>query len=133
MEPDRGHPEGTFTPESDFQITVPADASSLFYIRLFAGAVARAVEPVDAGDSVLYELKLLLTEATGFALSDDRAADDTVSVSFRVAGGRLECRIRPVPTFGPTGLIPDPYDVVMTLASQAELMGEELLLVMQVG
>lgn len=111
---------------AEFELVVPATPSSLFYVRLFAGAVARAVRPGgSASERWIEELKLLLTEAASFALD---GTDDTVTVGFDSFDDRLRCRIHPVASFEASGLVPDPFDLVVTLAPDARIDGGQLVM-----
>lgn len=124
MGPDPGDPKVAFKPESDFRVTLPADASSLFYLRLFAGAVGRPLlDP--PRETWIDELKLLVTEGTSFAIEGEH---EVLSVDFRVLANRLECRISPVLAFSPSDLKPDPYDMVMTLAEDVKLVDMTLVI-----
>ncbi len=109
-------------------MTIPAEAGSLFYVRLFVGAVARPLAAADETEQWIDELKLLVTEAASFALD----GNELFSVVFRPSEGILECRISPVAVFEPSDLKPDPYDLVRSLSSSAQLTGSELVLTVAV-
>ncbi|MBT8200298.1 MAG: hypothetical protein KJO36_07265 [Acidimicrobiia bacterium] len=125
---DQGDPAIAFRPASEFRITIPAQAGSLFYVRLFVGAVARPLAVGDEKEQWIDELKLLVTEAASFALE----GSESFSVVLRPSEAALECRISPVTSFEPSDMKLDPFDLVTTLASSAELVGSDLVLTVAV-
>lgn len=109
--------------ELPYSITFPSEASSLAYVRLFVASVARRHGFGD--DTNIADLKLLASEAVALALT---TANEDTRLSLGIAEGTTEIRVSPVLRFGESDQVPDPFDVVSALASEARLIEGVLVL-----
>lgn len=108
---------------ADYRLVVPTDANFLHHVRLFAAAVARRYGLSD--DEWIADLKLLVSEAASYAIAGPTG--HVVLVMTALPDSGFEFRLSPVPRFAPSDTVPDPYDIVTTLADRVTLDDAELL------
>ncbi|MBT8202349.1 MAG: hypothetical protein HKN74_02185 [Acidimicrobiia bacterium] len=110
-------------PAGTFRLEVPADPEYLSQLRVFAAAVARRLGVAD--DGWLDDLKLLISEAATYALG---ITTERLTLEIAPTATGFDFTLSPVPAFGQSGSVPDPYDVITSLADIASHGDDRLVL-----
>lgn len=110
-------------PAGTYRITVPAEAEHLLQLRVFAAAVARRLGVSD--DAWLSDAKLLISEAATYALG---VTTERLTLDIAPTPTGFDFTLSPITAFVQTGAVPDPYDVITSLADIASHGDDRLVL-----
>ena len=106
-----------------FRLEVPAEPEYLLHLRVFAAAVARRLGVADNG--WLEDLKLLISEAATYALG---ITTERLTLEIAPTATGFDLTLSPVAAFAQSGAVPDPYDVITSLADIASHGDDRLVL-----